>query len=69
MKEYATKEELKEEIEEVKSELKNIEENHLTSIWCAIEFLRSEVRNLRWFILGSVAVLAIVLAILDRASL
>ena len=61
MRKYATCEDLA----EVKKDIEDIKDNHLTTIWTAIEFLRREVGNLRWYILGSVGLLAIVITLVQ----
>jgi len=54
-----------EDLQEVKEDIKDIKDNHLSSIWAAINFLDKSVGSLRWWILGSVSILGIVLAILQ----
>ena len=66
---YLPKEEFEEwkdsDFKELKDSVEDIKENHLASIWLAIQFVMRDVGNLRWFIIGSVAVLGIVLALLE----
>jgi len=61
MNDYVTKDEFK----ELKDEVDDIRDNHLQSIYTSIQFIWKDIGNLRWWIMGSVAVLGIVLAILQ----
>ena len=65
MNDYVTKEEFKQRCDKVDEKLEDITDNHLTTIWGAIEFIFHDIRNIRWLIMGGVGVLAIVLAILE----
>ena len=49
---------IKKDIEGIHEDIRDIRDNHLCSI-------RKQIKNLQWFIMGSFAVVAIVLAILD----
>ena len=61
MNDYVTNDEFK----ELKEEVDDIRDNHLQSIYTSIQFIWKDIGNLRWWIMGSVAVLGIVLAILQ----
>ena len=70
--------EIKEDIKELKKEVGDIKDNHIQSVWDALGsiwgnvedlakdcgHIKDGVKNLRWFILGGFAILAIVVAIL-----
>ena len=43
----------------------DIMDNHLNSIWTAIQFVMKDISNLRWWVLASVTILGVVLAILE----
>ena len=49
---------IKEDIQEIRADIKDIKVNHL----CCIH---KQIKNLQWFIMGSFALVAIVLAILN----
>jgi len=57
--------EVKKDVAEIKADITGIKKNHLPSILEKIAGVKGEVRNLRWFIMGSVMVLGIVLAIIE----
>ena len=61
MNDYVTKDEFK----ELKDEVDDIRDNHLQSIYTSIQFIWRDIGNLRWWIMGSVAILGVVLAILQ----
>ena len=61
MNDYVTKDEFK----ELKDEVDDIRDNHLQSIYTSIQFIWKDIGNLRWWIMGSVAILGVVLAILQ----
>ena len=68
MRKYATCEDLeqvKKSVDGIDDRLEDIEDNHLDSIWAAMNFLEKRVSDLRWWILGSVSLLGVVLAILE----
>jgi len=54
-----------EEFKEVKKDVKDIKDNHLPSILKSIDALKDKVKDLKWFFLGGMAVLGIVLGILQ----
>lgn len=62
---YVEHEEFARITKEIKDDIEDIKDNHLASIWVAIGFLDRNVGQLRWWILGSVALLGVVLAILE----
>lgn len=47
------------------SAIKDIKENHLASIIKQIESVARDVRNLRWFFLGGIGLLGVVLTMLQ----
>ena len=65
MNNYVTKEQLDKACNEINDRIDDIKDNHLNSIWAYIGFLDRSIGNLRWWIMGSVAVLGIVLAIIQ----
>lgn len=56
---------VEQEIKGIKAEIKDIKDNHLTSILDKIAGVASQVKNLRWFIMASMLVLGVVLAIIQ----
>jgi len=56
---------MSDELAGVKKDVADIKNNHLPSILGKIADVKGEVRNLRWFIMGSVMMLGVVLAILE----
>ena len=58
-------ENIERETREVHTAVDDIKDNHLKSIWAYMGFLEKSVGNLRWYIIGSVALLGVVLAILE----
>ena len=54
-----------EEIKELRDDVKDIKDNHLTSIEAWLLWLDRSVNNLRWFMLAGLAILGIVLAIIE----
>ena len=58
-------EEIKQDVKELKSEIKDIKDNHLDSIYASIQFILKDIANLRWFIMGGIAVLAIVITLIQ----
>jgi len=57
--------EIKQDVKELKSEIKDIKDNHLDSIYASIQFILKDISNLRWFIMGGIAVLAIVITLIQ----
>jgi len=49
----------------LESKVDDIIDNHLNSIWGAIEFIFRDIGNLRWYIVGGVGIIAIVLTLLQ----
>jgi len=56
---------VEQEIKDIKAEITDIKVNHLTSILDKIAGVKSQVKNLRWFIMASMLVLGVVLAIIQ----
>ena len=65
MNEYVRHEEFKEAMGKVNEDIKDIKDNHLVAILKEIKLraTKEEVKNLRWFVMGTGAALAIVVAI------
>ena len=57
--------EIRSDVKELKSEIKDIKDNHLDSIYASIQFILKDIANLRWFIMGGIAVLAIVITLIQ----
>jgi len=57
--------EVKKEIKGIKADIRDIKDNHLTSILDKIAGVANQVKNLRWFIMASMLVLGVVLAIIQ----
>jgi len=57
--------EIKQDVKKLKSEIKDIKDNHLDSIYASIQFILKDISNLRWFILGGIAILALVVTLLQ----
>ena len=58
-------EEVKTDIAELKADVHEIKDNHLNCIENIVLNLKEQIANLRWFILASLAVMGVVLAILE----
>ena len=65
----------KKRIENIEKTVEDIKDNHLQDIWTAVEgiwgsmeFCFRDISNLRWWVLGSITLLGIVLAILEVCS-
>ena len=56
---YVTKKDLK----RVEDKVDDIKDNHLDSIYASIQFILKDISNLRWFIMGSIGVIAIIVTI------
>jgi len=61
MEDHVTREEFK----EVKDDVRDIKDNHLASITKQLDALTGRVKDLRWFFLGGMAVLGVVLGMLQ----
>ena len=53
------------EFDQLRKDIEDIKTNHLECIWSAITQLADSVRNLRWFIMGSMGMLALVIALVE----
>lgn len=65
-------EEIKTDVKDLKADIEDIKNNHLKcmydavdEVWASLQFLMTDISNLRWFILASVGVLAVVVAVIE----
>jgi hypothetical protein len=61
-KEFA---EIKRNMAHIQGELDDIKDNHLQSIYASIEFILRDISNLRWYIMGGIGILAIVVTLIQ----
>lgn len=50
---------------ELRDDIEDIRDNHLASIFSAVMNLADQVKNLRWFFLGGIALLGVIMAMLQ----